>query len=201
LHALLSIAAGIDLSPSLRLVRSRRASRAVSGGLLAFWSAPTQCNASDCALEYDRSVTAWPIRAGVGDVVGFTDVYNAIRTMIAAREGSGNSSDFPACAAAAIAGGATGQPQVARRLGVSVATLRRRLGEAALTFRDVRARVLNNSARSMLESHSRASVVAEALGFADDRSFARAFKSWNGLTPAAYAATLPANSLAAAAAR
>jgi len=196
LHALLSIAAGADLSPSLRVVRSRRPARSSRDGLLAFWTAPTRCNAPDYALEYDRGMATRPVRPDFDDSMGLTDVYGAIDEMIAAREGSRPKADFAARAAEAIASGATGQPQVARRLGVSVATLRRRLGDASLTFRDVRARVLNDSARSLLQDHCPASTVAETLGFADGRSFARAFKAWNGVTPAAFAAALPAQEFA-----
>lgn len=195
LHALLSVAVGRSLSSSLRQIRSRRPSRTTPTGLLAFWSAPTYYNARDYALEYDRSAAAQPIRSDVGDIVGLTDVYSAIGSMISEREGSSSTIDFAARAADVIAGGATEQPQVARRLGVSVATLRRRLDNASLTFRDLRARVLNDRARSMLDDHGPASVVAEVLGFADGRSFARAFKAWNGVTPAAYAASLPVNSV------
>src|SRR5260370_14660972 len=83
------------------------------------------------------------------------------------------------------------QPAVARRLGLSVATLRRRLEmEGSPSFRVLNERALKRAARSLLEQRYHPSDVAEELGFSDLRSFARAFKRWIGVTPAAYAKRL-----------
>ena len=43
------------------------------------------------------------------------------------------------------------------------------------------------SAGTLLAARRHPADVAEQLGFADGRSFARAFKMWNGTTPARYA--------------
>jgi AraC-like DNA-binding protein len=53
-------------------------------------------------------------------------------------------------------------------------------------FRELRAEALNDQARALLDGRCALLDVAEALGFADGRSFARAFKSWNGITPSSY---------------
>lgn len=113
-------------------------------------------------------------------------VYDMIDEMIARRDASVPRSDIRARVAEALAGGVADQSDVASRLGVSVATLRRRLAESGATFRDLRGEVLNEAALRMLDQGRPVGDVAEALGFGDMRSFSRAFKAWNGTTPAAY---------------
>ncbi len=78
------------------------------------------------------------------------------------------------------------QQQVAGELGMSVATMRRRLKEEATSFRDVRHSALNELATNMLDKGFQAYDVAEKLGFSDLRSFSRAFKGWHGITPSEY---------------
>ena len=192
LHAMLSCAVGQDLTGSLRMVRSRRPRRLRPDGLLAFWEAPVRCGAPAYALEYDLAVENLPVCDDVARIARVGDVYQKAIQMIAARERSTAPGDFIDRVTDAIAGGSTEQPHVARRLGVSVATLRRRLTEATRSFRDIRADVLNQTARHLLEERHNANHVAETLGFADVRSFSRAFKSWNGMTPAAFVSTMSA---------
>ena len=54
----------------------------------------------------------------------------------------------------------------------------------------LRAETLLRRARTMLSNGHSVEVVAEALGFADARSFRRAFKEWTGDTPSAFLATV-----------
>jgi AraC-like DNA-binding protein len=67
------------------------------------------------------------------------------------------------------------------------ATLRRRLESEGASFRDLRRDTLNEAAKRLLRRRSSVAEVAEELGFSDFRSFNRAFKAWNGVTPKAYA--------------
>ncbi len=199
LHALLSLAVSGDLSASLRVVRTRRLARHASDGLLKFWTVPVRCGASAYALEYDLSAATHKIRADIVNIADPPNVFNVYETVIAmveAREAVAHRVDFAARVSEAIASGITKQWQVARRLGVSVATLRRRLAESSDNFHDLRVQVLNETAKVLLTCQQHSSEIAETLGFADTRSFSRAFKQWNGVTPAMFA-----NSLAAAATR
>jgi len=182
LHAMLSLAAGRDLSPMLRTVRTRRPRRTVRDGLLSFWTTTVQTRSSVYALEY--SLDAGQVPVSLNQKSGrAVDVYAAVESMILAREQGGNPTDFLQRVSDAIASGVDDQTEAARRLGVSVATLRRRLAEAGTCFRDVRARGLNERAKQMLARHRHPGDVAEVLGFSDGRSFSRAFKAWNGVTP------------------
>jgi AraC-like DNA-binding protein len=74
--------------------------------------------------------------------------------------------------------------EVAAALNVSERTLRRQLADAGLSFRAL----LDDSRKSraldlMAGGHRTIAQVAEAVGFAHARAFARAFLRWTGHTP------------------
>lgn len=81
------------------------------------------------------------------------------------------------------------QQQVANLLGVSIATLRRRLKEEGTSFRDIRQLALKTLAIRLLDAGFHPGEVAEKLGFSDLRSFSRAFKKWHHTTPSEYLTT------------
>ena len=75
--------------------------------------------------------------------------------------------------------------KVARSLGMSARTLQRRLGELGTTYQDVLDGVRRDAARRLLATTDLApGEVAFLLGFEEVNSFARAFHSWEGVTPA-----------------
>lgn len=190
LHVMLSLAVEGDLSTHLRTIKSRRPVRTPADGLLTFWDAPVRCHASRYSLEYDAAAGNLPVRADVAEVARAAYVYEEIAAIIAARGETVRKDDFAARVTTALAGGATEQRQVARTLGVSVATLRRRLSYASESFRHLRAQVLSGHAKSLLRDRRHPAEIAERLGFSDERSFSRAFKSWNGITPSAFVGTI-----------
>ena len=167
----------------LRAVRTRRPRRTAPDGFLSFWAATVRTGGSAYALEYDLETADVPVALAQksGRAV---DVYGAVETMILAREQADDPIEFIQRVSDAIAAGIDNQADAAHRLGVSVATLRRRLTLAGTRFRDLRARGLNDRAKQMLDRRRHPDDVAETLGFSDSRSFSRAFKAWNGVTPA-----------------
>jgi AraC-like DNA-binding protein len=73
---------------------------------------------------------------------------------------------------------------VARRLGMSERSLRRRLRSEGVGFHDVVHQAMGQLARAMLrEPASTIRQTAYRLGFADVSSFHRAYKRWTGRTP------------------
>jgi AraC-like DNA-binding protein len=86
----------------------------------------------------------------------------------------------------AAAGGRHDMPTVARALGVSARSLRRRLAEEGTSFREVVDAALGTLAKRLVSDEDRPiEAAAYAMGFAHPSAFHRAFKRWTGATPAA----------------
>lgn len=75
--------------------------------------------------------------------------------------------------------------RVAKRVAMSTRTLQRRLEEAGTSYQDIVDTVRAEMARALLREKSRSIVdVAFELGYADLKSFYRAFRRWTDTTPA-----------------
>lgn len=94
--------------------------------------------------------------------------------------------DIVAQVQAVIGPDAWGEPAAARALGMSTATLRRRLSEAGTSFRTVASDMRKAAAQSLLATEHSLDEIAERLGFSDARSFRRACQGWFGMAPAEY---------------
>ncbi|UTA46872.1 AraC family transcriptional regulator [Simiduia sp. 21SJ11W-1] len=83
---------------------------------------------------------------------------------------------------------ALGKDDIANLLHMSGRHLNRKLGLEGGSFKllqdDVRAKL----AQQMLDAGTHVMDIAERLGFSDERSFAKAFKRWRGITPAQFKA-------------
>jgi AraC-like DNA-binding protein len=183
---MLTLTTGVSLTPHVRCVRSRRPKRDSQDGFLSFWEAPVRCDAPSYALEYDLSIAGTAIGTKHDRPVSAAAVYDIVNKMIAEREQRVAKNDLPQQINDLIEAGVTEQAVIARDLGVSVATLRRRLNETGTSFRDLRNQSLNRISQSMLRQGRPIIDVAESLNYVDLRSFSRAFKGWNGFTPAAF---------------
>ncbi|MGK6316440.1 AraC family transcriptional regulator [Neorhizobium sp. DT-125] len=77
--------------------------------------------------------------------------------------------------------------EVAERLELSPATLRRRLRREGQSFNAIRDELRYASAQIMLRSHETSVFeIASALGYAEPSAFHRAFVKWSGVTPAKF---------------
>lgn len=77
--------------------------------------------------------------------------------------------------------------QVARRMGLSARTLRRRVTEQGTSFQALLEEVRHARALALLaERSAKVEHVARALGYADSSNFRRAFRRWTGQSPRAY---------------
>jgi len=75
---------------------------------------------------------------------------------------------------------------VARALGLSARTLRRRLDEEGTSFRKVLDGALGTLAKRLVAGGDQPiEAAAYAMGFAHPSAFHRAFKRWTGATPGA----------------
>ncbi|MDD3443957.1 MAG: AraC family transcriptional regulator [Zavarzinia sp.] len=78
---------------------------------------------------------------------------------------------------------------VAEALGLSVRTLHRQLAREGASLQALKDETRLALAQRLLERSERpVKQVAAAVGFANEKSFARAFKGWTGLTPAEFRA-------------
>lgn len=86
--------------------------------------------------------------------------------------------------------GLTDESTVARLLAIGPRSLQRALRDESRTFRQVRARVVSDRARSFLsETDMSLAEIGKVLGYSDPRSFRRAFKDSTGLSPSAFRKT------------
>lgn len=185
---LLSLTPAGALLP-LRAIRTR--GPATARGHLAFLGVPIRPSAGLFGLDYDAVLGTMGVAAAQSPVLSARTIYGGVADMLdrlGPIEPTGP--DLIGRVERELAGGRHDQAEVASALGMSVASLRRRLGDAGLQFRDVRARYLNSIARAALEDGSSIAEIAESLGFSDGRSFARAFRQWNGIAPGDYRRTL-----------
>ena len=82
--------------------------------------------------------------------------------------------------------GMLSQSDVARHLGVSVATLQRRLAMSGTNFRQLSREVRSGQLSSLLATSARLDDIADEMGFSDRRSLTRACQDWLGVTPSVY---------------
>jgi len=183
LHCLLMV-----ISPAARdAIRSLAICRPSPGGdcgHLGYWSAPIRFGAEVYKVSFDRDVAMQRIEMPAAEGLSANAVYQKIAETIAGKHAAfGRSNSVATRVRDALTRGIVEQPDVAKQMGLSVATLRRRLAAEGLRFRDLREEVLNETAKRLLAEGRSVSDVADALGFSEVRAFSRAFKDWNGETP------------------
>lgn len=165
----------------------RRPERDGECGHLNYWNAPLRFGSTRYRVVFDVDSVLRPMTSPSPDALTSSAVYGKILEAVSFRhDGKAASGTIREQVRDALARGVVEQRSVAAQLGVSVATLRRRLQSEGVSFRELRRDVLNETARRLLQDKQPISEVSERLGFAEFRSFNRAFKDWNGITPKAY---------------
>ncbi|WP_066644428.1 helix-turn-helix domain-containing protein [Sphingomonas sp. CCH16-B10] len=184
-HSMLSMVVSSPLDPWLRMVATRWPGTGAADGLLGYWHVPVRRHANAYLLEYAPGAAALGIPPDLGTFTS-QDVYARILATIDARQADAAHGDPVAQVRSLLGGGITDQAAIARRLGLSVATLRRRLAAQGADFRTLRAEALARRATVLLANGRAVPDIADTLGFCDARSFSRAFKAWHAVTPAQY---------------
>ncbi len=191
LHALLTLVAGDPVEGFLRQVHTK-SDRGAGRGFSSFWGVPIRWGASVYALDYDQDAAAQSVD-GSKPLPSSRAIYRRMIELAKDTLHAGSHSrSVLGTLHAAFADNEFSQSAVAQRAGMSIATLRRRLRNEGLpSFRELHDRALNEAARSLLKRRLSPFEVAEQLGFSDLRSFSRAFRRWNGMTPTAFTGKCP----------
>lgn len=189
LHCALCHLAGVDLTPRVaRITTGRDRRQTWAKQALSFWNQPVRYESRHYSITYERGVAALPLAKRRGRLRPEVALHNRIISLIEARRPpNAPPPGLVEQVTEALRSGLQFQDEVAARLDVSVATLRRRLEDDATSFRTLRGEVLSERARQMLRGGDEIGAVADALGFSDARSFARAFRGWSGVSPATWA--------------
>lgn len=180
LHCLFEKLTGASLANRIIKISTKRSPTQYPGAFLNYMRARIEFNAETYSIEYDGRIADLEVKQidenaylSIFDAVQHGDVHHQARS-------------WSELVLQALEAGPQDQQIVASNLGVSLATLRRRLADENVGFRDLRSRMLQTRAQRFLRAGETPTSVAMSLGYSDVRSFSRAFKNWVGMTPAAY---------------
>lgn len=188
IHVLLQSLCDARQMLPLQAIRTRNPGPHAGASHLSVWGVPIRYHSPTYGLEYGRGLDAIAVDPARWRALKARTLYGDVAAMIdqlAPPAAPASTAPIVDRVAREIAAGHD-QDAVAAALAMSTASLRRRLAEAGLRFRDVRASVLARRASDGLSSERPIADIAEDLGFADGRSFARAFRQWTGQSPAAF---------------
>ncbi|MGD9811344.1 MAG: helix-turn-helix domain-containing protein [Sphingobium sp.] len=186
-HALILSLPAANQQIPLRAIRTRSPRKPTGATHLSFWGVPVRYQSPVFALQYDASLEHVEVDLSRSDLLTSRTIYGVVAAVLDRIDPSlSPARSLAERVAQHIAAGRSDQAKVAAALGMSVASLRRHLGEDGVQFRDLRADVINRIARERLREGRSIADIAEELGFSDGRSFARAFRQWNGASPAEF---------------
>jgi len=172
----------------VRLIRmTTRGAAAAAQSHLGFWQVPVQGGAPLFSLVYSGDLDRIAVTPQASPVINARTIYGGVADMLDRLSPPVRRESWASRVEELIARHYRDQGEVARLLGLSVASLRRALSAEGTSFRELRADTLNRHARQALRDGQSIQTVAEMLGFSDGRSFARAFRQWNGMPPGDYA--------------
>ncbi|MEL7486119.1 MAG: helix-turn-helix domain-containing protein [Pseudomonadota bacterium] len=182
-HCMLLLIAPDHASFAVRRLSIRRARGVGQLRHLSYWRAPIRFGAERYRIQFNREWVLKPFTAPPPHLTS-NALYLKIVEAVSDRGSDTHTTQTTAAAVrSALSTGIVEQTQIALQLGVSVATLRRRLSEEGESFRQLRRDALNDAAKHLLSSGRSVEEAANELGFSECRSFNRAFRDWNGVTP------------------
>ena len=187
LHCMLVSITSDDLFAHLRKIYTKRERRHSESRHMDFWTVPIRYHSGAYTLIYDSSAAELPIDVAPGITPSSQVIYDDVISVVEAVSSLGRYENDIVCQVEkAIEKKMFNQADTAKYLGYSVATLRRRLREKNNSYRTISKATLNKMAQRLIAQGFHTSEIAEQLSFSDFRSFTRAFKTWNGMTPKQY---------------
>ncbi len=186
LHCMLMIISPIAEN-AITALHIRRPSPGGDCAHLAYWDAPIKFGAETYKVVFAKDAALSMIAPPAPEALTSNAVYQKIVDVVAGKHAKYEQLNSAASRVRdALARGIVEQAEVAAQMGISVATLRRRLSTEGASFRELRRNVLNETAKRLLLEKRSVADVSETLGFSEFRAFNRAFKDWNGVTPRAF---------------
>lgn len=181
-----SLSGGLAVK-ALRRVSVKRGDSAQLPGHLQFWPVPISFGQDNYELSFDRDLSHASLHASSSVDLSSEGLYSRVISYLEHLTPETGGQSFRIRTLDLVRGGITQQEEIARRLSVSVATLRRRLEAESTNFREIVNAHLMSEAVKLLEKGHSVAHVSETLDYSDIRAFNRAFKRWTGETPAKYA--------------
>jgi AraC-like DNA-binding protein len=149
----------------------------------AFFRCPVRFGRNDEALLFHRRVCDLPLPEHTPELSSMLEGYAAAMIHRLGAEATFVERVREALSERLLTG-ARDEMAVARQMGVTQRTLRRRLAESGLSFREIRRDVLRARAEKMLrDERLPIAEISYLLGYAEPSTFHRAFRSWAGVTP------------------
>lgn len=173
----------------VRLKRGREAERQPQN---TFWTVPIDYGHPNYELVFDFDEACRSVQVGDSVDLSPRGFYSRVISYLEAQEFSPIEQTVTARTVAFIEDGCASQSDIAAKLDISVATLRRRLLEEGHSFRDLLLDTQLRRAEVMLKRGYSVAQTSEQLNYSDIRAFNRAFKRWKGVTPAAFAQSVQA---------
>jgi len=165
-------------------VRGAAVLRAMGGEFLLALGAPLARRGSGVSIDYAAADCAAPILPRRYSIGGDAE-FDTFLDMLAQDNPLPLANDHARVIEALRAGLHT-QDEVAARLGLSVATLRRRLAQSGLNFRDISADFRTRRLKDLLATTMPLGDCADQLGLSDERSLRRFARDHLGLAPGEY---------------
>ena len=186
LHCLLDSLSNGQAVRALRRVRLLRKRGAGDDPQNRYWHVPVEYGRQVYELVYDHEQACHPIRKPEEVDLSYGGIFNRVISHLERDAEAMEPRSFVARTCEIISEDCIRQPDVAERLGISVATLRRRLSEENVSFRDLVQQSRLGQAETLLMRGRSVAQVCEQLNYSDVRAFNRAFKKSKGVTPAAF---------------
>ena len=140
------------VSASLRSITTRGTGENQGNSHLHIWGVPIRHGARIFALDYGSSLDNLAVDPSTSPVLAARTIYGGVADMLDRLQPLPKTrAETVERVAHEILAGRHDQSEIAHLLGMSVASLRRRLAEAGVQFRDIRANTMNEMARAALE--------------------------------------------------
>lgn len=162
---------------------------------LSYWPVPVRYGMTTYKVIYDHEAACQAMNVTARPELNDRGMYARVIDALSHVGYSHGAQGFLVRIHDQIMDGCERQEDIASSLGVSTATLRRRLAEENTSFRDMLLRAKMSHGQALLAGGQSIAHVSDVLGYSDIRAFNRAFKKWFGATPAAYSAACGAASV------